>query len=161
MVLACAQQKLSYSPISRATIQDYVLGKFRKLALAVVAGRSVGIPPLTLERLEDLPSVRVEIEGTATKWAAHLILPANMDHLESLMEEMYLAGADNDHFAKINRQGGVAAQRRFGRVPFRIRQIVRATPVTILVTLPCCLSSHRPPPCQRTTRNRLSRSNRV
>ncbi len=39
-------------------------------ALTVVAGRSVGIPSLTLERLEDLRRVRVEVEGTAATWAA-------------------------------------------------------------------------------------------
>jgi len=135
MALVRAQQELLYSPVSRATIQDHVLGKLRELiqnggiepgrtvtvqslaeafgvsampvreamhrlvaekALTVVAGRSVGIPPLTLERLEDLRRVRVEIEGTATKWATHLISPEDLDHLERLMEEMYLARAEND-----------------------------------------------------------------
>lgn len=33
-------------------------------ALTVVAGRSVGIPPLSIERLKDLKRVRVEIEGS-------------------------------------------------------------------------------------------------
>ncbi|HVI80778.1 MAG TPA: GntR family transcriptional regulator, partial [Candidatus Acidoferrum sp.] len=37
-------------------------------ALTVVAGRSVGIPPVTVERLEDLQRVRVEIEGAAAEW---------------------------------------------------------------------------------------------
>ena len=37
-------------------------------ALTLVSGRSVGIPHLTTERLEDLRQVRVEIEGTAIKW---------------------------------------------------------------------------------------------
>ena len=39
-------------------------------ALTVVAGRSVGIPALTVERLEDLRRVRGEIEGLAAAWAA-------------------------------------------------------------------------------------------
>src|SRR4051812_10868239 len=39
-------------------------------ALTVVSGRSIGIPPLTLDRLTDLRNVRVEIEGTAAAWAA-------------------------------------------------------------------------------------------
>jgi DNA-binding GntR family transcriptional regulator len=135
MALARAQQELPYSPVSRATIQDHVLGKLRELiqnggiepgrtvtvqslaeafgvsampvreaihrlvaekALTVVAGRSVGIPLLTLERLEDLRRVRVEVEGTATKWAAQLISPEDIDHLESLMAEMDLARVEND-----------------------------------------------------------------
>lgn len=65
-------------------------------ALTVVAGRSVGIPPLTLDRLEDLRRVRVEVEGTATKWAARSISSEDMDHLEGLLHEMHLAGIAND-----------------------------------------------------------------
>ncbi len=65
-------------------------------ALTVVAGRSVGIPPLTVDRLEDLRRVRVEVESTATKWAARSISSADMDHLEGLLHEMHLAGVDND-----------------------------------------------------------------
>lgn len=33
-------------------------------ALTVVAGRSVGIPPLSIDRLEDLTRARIEIEGS-------------------------------------------------------------------------------------------------
>lgn len=65
-------------------------------ALTVVAGRSVGIPPLTAERLEDLRRVRVEIEGTAIKWATSLISPEDLAHLESLIEEMDLARVECD-----------------------------------------------------------------
>lgn len=135
MALVRTRQELAYSPVSRATIQDHVLGKLRELiqnggiepgrtvtvqslaeafgvsampvreamhrlvaekALTVVAGRSVGIPPLTLDRLEDLRRVRMEVEGTAAKWAAQLISSEEMDHLESLMGEMHLAGQEND-----------------------------------------------------------------
>ncbi len=135
MALVRTHQELAYSPVSRATIQDHVLGKLRELiqnggiepgrtvtvqslaeafgvsampvreamhrlvaekALTVVAGRSVGIPPLTLDRLEDLRRVRVEVEGTAAKWAAQLISSEEMDHLERLMKEMHLAGRKND-----------------------------------------------------------------
>jgi DNA-binding GntR family transcriptional regulator len=39
-------------------------------ALAVVFGRSVGVPPLSVERLSDLRSVRGVVEGTAAAWAA-------------------------------------------------------------------------------------------
>jgi DNA-binding GntR family transcriptional regulator len=39
-------------------------------ALAVVFGRSVGVPPLSVERLNDLRSVRAVVEGTAAAWAA-------------------------------------------------------------------------------------------
>jgi len=135
MALVREQQELAYSPVSRATIQDHVLGKLRDLiqnggiepgrtvtvqslaeafgvstmpvreamhrlvaekALTVVAGRSVGIPPLTLDRLEDLRRVRVEVEGTAAKWAASAISSEGLQHLERMMEEMRLAGPEND-----------------------------------------------------------------
>jgi len=135
MALVREQQELAYSPVSRATIQDHVLGKLRDLiqnggiepgrtvtvqslaeafgvstmpvreamhrlvaekALTVVAGRSVGIPPLTLDRLEDLRRVRVEVEGTAAKWAALAISSEGLQHLERMMEEMRLAGPEND-----------------------------------------------------------------
>lgn len=39
-------------------------------ALTVVSGRSMGIPPLTLDRLTDLRNVRLEVEGLAMEWAA-------------------------------------------------------------------------------------------
>ena len=39
-------------------------------ALAVVFGRSVGVPRLSVERLNDLRSVRGVVEGTAAAWAA-------------------------------------------------------------------------------------------
>ncbi len=135
MALVRTHQELAYSPVSRATIQDHVLGKLRELiqnggiepgrtvtvqslaeafgvsampvreamhrlvaekALTVVAGRSVGIPPLTLDRLEDLRRVRVEVEGTAAKWAAQLISSEEMSRLERLIKEMHLAGLKND-----------------------------------------------------------------
>ena len=42
-------------------------------ALTVVSGRSIGVPPITLERFTDLRNVRREIEGAATAWAAKRI----------------------------------------------------------------------------------------
>lgn len=65
-------------------------------ALTVVAGRSVGIPPLTVERLEDLRRVRVEIEGTATAWAAQFLSAEDLSHLAALIEQMDAAKAERD-----------------------------------------------------------------
>ena len=39
-------------------------------ALTAVSGRSIGIPPLSLDRLDDLHRVRIEIESIAAEWAA-------------------------------------------------------------------------------------------
>ncbi len=65
-------------------------------ALTVVAGRSVGIPPLSAERLDDLRRVRCEIEGMATEWAAAAITPAQLRHLEELIAIMDAAKAEKD-----------------------------------------------------------------
>ena len=65
-------------------------------ALDVVAGRSVGIPRLTLDRLEDLRRVRAEVEGMAAAWAAASLPEAALDHLDRLIAEMDGAKADRD-----------------------------------------------------------------
>lgn len=65
-------------------------------ALKVVAGRSVGIPPLSAARLEDLRRVRCEIEGMATEWAAAAITPAELRHLDELIAVMEAAKAVKD-----------------------------------------------------------------
>lgn len=39
-------------------------------ALTVVSGRSMGIPPLSRDRLKDLYDVRIELEAIAAGWAA-------------------------------------------------------------------------------------------
>ena len=65
-------------------------------ALTVVAGRSVGIPGLTLDRLEDLRRVRAEVEGLAAAWAAASLSEAALAHLDGLIAEMDGAKADRD-----------------------------------------------------------------
>jgi len=65
-------------------------------ALKVVAGRSVGIPPLSAARLEDLRRVRCEIEGMATEWAIATITPAELRHLDELIAVMEAAKALRD-----------------------------------------------------------------
>lgn len=65
-------------------------------ALTVVAGRSVGIPPLSVERLEDLKRVRIEVEGVATEWAARSISAADLERLDALIAEMEAAHAERD-----------------------------------------------------------------
>src|SRR3984885_15204144 len=51
-------------------------------ALTVVSGRSIGVPPITLERFTDLRNVRREIEGAATEWAAQRIDANGLSSLE-------------------------------------------------------------------------------
>lgn len=46
-----------------------------------MTGRSMGIPPLSLERLADLRRVRLNIEALATEWAAQSIEQRELDTL--------------------------------------------------------------------------------
>ncbi|WP_343079428.1 GntR family transcriptional regulator [Ostreiculturibacter nitratireducens] len=75
-------------------------------ALAVVGGRSVGIPALSLERLEDLRRVRSEVEGLAAAWAAERIDAATLDRLEELHHALDDAVADGDvkRYLRANRE---------------------------------------------------------
>lgn len=65
-------------------------------ALTVVSGRSIGVPPLTLERLTDLRDVRLEIEGTATSWAATRADKNALKHLRDELDRMELAISSGD-----------------------------------------------------------------
>lgn len=65
-------------------------------ALTVVSGRSIGIPPLTLERLTDLRNVRREVEGTAASWAAGSISEEQIVTLRDLLKQMEEASAASD-----------------------------------------------------------------
>jgi len=57
-------------------------------ALTVVSGRTIGVAPLTLERLEDLRNVRVEVEGLATAWAAAKADKAIVSKLRGHLDNM-------------------------------------------------------------------------
>lgn len=65
-------------------------------ALTNVAGRSVGIPFLSPERLADLRRVRIEVEGTAIGWAAERMTLEEMGPLDDLIAEMEEAKQQGD-----------------------------------------------------------------
>ena len=75
-------------------------------ALTVVAGRSVGIPPLSAARLADLRRVRQEVEGLATEWATPRIGAADLARMAELIEVMEGASAARDAaaFVPANRE---------------------------------------------------------
>jgi DNA-binding GntR family transcriptional regulator len=75
-------------------------------ALTVVAGRSVGVPPLTVARLSDLKRVRVEVEGLAAEWAAANATPATLSRLDGLIAAMSSCVAPEDQrpFLPANRE---------------------------------------------------------
>ncbi len=73
---------------------------FRRLsaanALTVVAGRSVGIPPLNPARLTDLRNVRHEIEAIAAGWAAERHDDADRQQMGRHLDAMQAANSAGD-----------------------------------------------------------------
>lgn len=83
-------------------------------ALTVVSGRTIGIPKLTRERLDDLTRVRLEVESTAVRWASERSNPQFLAELAPILERLRLAertadatlyvGANYDLHFRIYRQ---------------------------------------------------------
>lgn len=65
-------------------------------ALMVVAGRSVGIPPLSQARLVDLRNVRFEVEGLAAGWAAQRRDDETLERIGRHLEALEGANAAGD-----------------------------------------------------------------
>jgi len=65
-------------------------------ALTAVSGRSIGIPPLSLDRLDDLHRVRIEIESMAAEWAAPNIGDDGIEALDDQLSRMETATAAGD-----------------------------------------------------------------
>lgn len=82
--------------VSTMPVREALRRLMAEQALMVVSGRSVGIPPLTPERLEDLRRVRREVEGVAAAWASENMTPDTISHLSDLVEEMEMAAATSD-----------------------------------------------------------------
>ncbi len=74
--------------VSAMPVREAILRLTAEKALTVVAGRSLGIPHLTRERLADLTRTRLEIEGLAVSWAVPNLQPATLARLDELVEEM-------------------------------------------------------------------------
>ena len=73
--------------------------------LTVISSRSIGIPPLTGERLFDLRRVRLEVESIAAIWATHNISDSDIGRLEecvTAMDEAARSG-DNKQYLRWNR----------------------------------------------------------
>lgn len=65
-------------------------------ALTVVSGRSIGIPPLSRDRLDDLHRVRIEIESIAADWAVPNIGPHGIEALNHQLSKMESSTAAGD-----------------------------------------------------------------
>ena len=73
--------------------------------LTVISSRSIGIPPLTGERLSDLARVRLEVESLAAIWATPNISDSEIARLEecvTAMDEAARSG-DNKQYLRWNR----------------------------------------------------------
>ncbi|SMF12402.1 transcriptional regulator, GntR family [Tistlia consotensis] len=65
-------------------------------ALTVVSGRTIGIPKLSAERLDDLYRVRIEIEPLAGRWAAGRIDAATLAELRAQLAALEQANRTGD-----------------------------------------------------------------
>jgi DNA-binding GntR family transcriptional regulator len=74
--------------VSTMPVREAILRLTAEKALTVVAGRSLGIPHLSRERLGDLTRTRLEIEALAVSWAAPNLVPETLDRLDELTVEM-------------------------------------------------------------------------
>ncbi len=99
--------------VSAMPVREAIQRLTAEKALTVVAGRSLGIPPLSRERLDDLTRARLEIEALAVGWATDSADEAMLDHLESLIAEM-----DNRPRTE-DRRGYLRANREFHATIYR------------------------------------------
>lgn len=74
--------------------------------LTIVSGRSIGVPPLSADRLTDLRRVRREVEPLAASWAMEHVTPSVIAALEEQLHIMDRAIQDGQ--VKIYLQGNHA-----------------------------------------------------
>ena len=74
--------------VSAMPVREAILRLTAERALTVVAGRSLGIPPLTRERLADLTRTRLAIEALAVSWAVPNVDEVLLDRLKALVAGM-------------------------------------------------------------------------
>jgi DNA-binding GntR family transcriptional regulator len=92
--------------VSMMPVREALLRLEAEQALMKVTGRSLGIPPLTEKRLEDMTRVRYVLEGTTAEWAVDNISSVVIDRLEQLQHDMEYAVEHQDakSFLKLNRK---------------------------------------------------------
>jgi DNA-binding GntR family transcriptional regulator len=82
--------------VSHMPVREALHRLVAERALTVISGRSVGLPPLSTERLEDLKRVRLEMEGLATAWACSRLSDRDLDRLDALVQSMADADRKSD-----------------------------------------------------------------
>jgi DNA-binding GntR family transcriptional regulator len=73
--------------------------------LTVISGRSIGIPPLTTERMRDLRRVRLEVETLAADWAAPLVTEEQLLRMEDILKKLEAAvrAGERKEYVRLNR----------------------------------------------------------
>jgi len=91
--------------VSAMPVREALKRLIASRALTVVSGRSIGVPPITLERFADLRNVRREIEGAATAWAAKRIDADSLASLERDLARMdkAIASGETTAYLRANR----------------------------------------------------------
>ena len=103
--------------VSAMPVREAILRLTAEKALTVVAGRSLGIPHLSRERLRDLTRARVEIEALAVSWAVANTGLIDMARLEALIAEMDDIAPDREArkvYLRANREFHFALYRASG-----------------------------------------------
>lgn len=77
-------------------VREAILRVTAEKALTVVAGRSLGIPLLSRDRLNDLTRTRLEIEALAVTWALPNLTHNILARLECLIGEMDSIKSDHE-----------------------------------------------------------------
>lgn len=89
--------------VSHMPVREALHRLVAERALTTISGRSVGVPPLSLAKLDELRRVRIEIEGFAAEWAAERMTARKLDQLDDLVEAMRAAIEADDVSAFLRR----------------------------------------------------------
>lgn len=92
VTVASIAKALDVSPMP---VRDAISRLMALGALTVVSGRSIGVPLLGQEELDDMLRVRLEVEATAVRWASGNVDQAFLDSLERILHAMEEAEAND------------------------------------------------------------------
>uniref|UniRef100_UPI003B51D207 GntR family transcriptional regulator n=1 Tax=Roseovarius indicus TaxID=540747 RepID=UPI003B51D207 len=90
VTVASIAKALDVSPMP---VRDAISRLMALGALTVVSGRSIGVPLLDLDELDDMLRVRLQVEAMAVRWAAENVDEAFLASLEKILEAMETAEA--------------------------------------------------------------------
>jgi DNA-binding GntR family transcriptional regulator len=103
--------------VSAMPVREAILRLTAEKALTVVAGRSLGIPPLSRIRLDDLTRTRLEVEKLAVRWATTAITSSAVVELDGLVAKMDAIGTSHEArkiYLRANREFHFAVYRASG-----------------------------------------------